>query len=151
MATDLRKVAPGAAGIADPWADTMVVAIPPAAPVAGAVAGSLAAGTTAEPRAAAGPGPVVGLAPPRRTRGRGLALVGALALVLVVGLVAINAGSAGNDQRGTGATESIDPSSDAPGASPSTAPTTSPTTAPAPGKPGDSDRGKGGGKGKGGG
>lgn len=152
MATDLRLTVPRASLTVDPWADTMVVPIAPAATVAGIDGLATDEGVVGRGPDMSGlkPGPVVGRAPQRRGRGAGLAVVGALALILVIGLAAINAGSAGNDQRGTGATESIDPSLEAPVASPSTAPTTSPTTAPVPGKPDDSGRGKGGDKGKGG-
>ena len=138
MAADLRSLKPIVAAPAvgaDPWADTIVVPIaavvpiPEVVPVATAMASTSSAGS------------------PVGTRGRRLAVVGALALALVVGIVTINAGSAGPDPADAGA---VTPTASASLVVPEPTPTVSPVASDGPSaNPGESGKGKGGGKGKG--
>ena len=131
MAADLRSLKPIVAVPAngtDPWADTMVVPLPQAMPIPEVVPGRrvdpLSSGV-----ASGG------------TLGRRLAVVGALALALVVGIVTINAGSAGADPAGAGA---VAPTASASWVVPEATPTVSPVASDEPSaEPGDNGKGKG--------
>lgn len=141
MATDLRRLEPIIALPAngpDPWADTMVVPIPAVVPIPG-----FAPVTTQVDRGARSTlGSTRGI-----TRGRRLAVVGALALALVVGIVTINAGSGGSDPPGAGA---VAPTASASLVVAEPTPTVSPVSSDeSSDEPGDNGKGKGGGKGKG--
>ena len=134
MAADLRSLEPIVAVPAngpDPLADTMVVPIPGFAPIPQVVPVSTAMTSTN------GAGSPEGT---RGTRGRRLAVVGALALALVVGLVTINAGSAGTDPSGAGA---VAPTASASLVVAEPAPTVSPVTSDQPpAEPGDNGKGR---------
>ncbi len=137
MASDLRTLEPGIsvpASSPDPWADTMVVPIPSAVPVPG-----FTPVTTKVDRDASGTRGI--------TRGRRLAVVGALALALVIGIVTINAGSAGADPTGAGAAAPTASASLVVGES--ATPSASPSAGTPDPPPGDNSKGRGGGKGKG--
>ena len=144
MAADLRSLQPIVAVPAngtDPWADTMVVPIAAVVPDPSVVPGPT---VDASPRGAGSSGDAVA---PGSSRGRRLAVVGALAFALVVGIVTINAGSAGADPAGAGA---VAPTASASLLVPEATATVSPVASePAPTEPDDNDKGKGGGKGKG--
>ena len=142
MAADLRSLEPIIAVPAsgpDPWADTMVVPIPGFAPIPEVVPipeGMRVSTVIASTNSAGSPG---------GTRGRRLAVVGALALALVVGLATINAGSARTDPPAGGA---IEPTASASLVVPEPTPTVSPVASDEPSaEPGDNGKGKGRGKG----
>lgn len=143
MAADLRNLEPGIAVPAigpDPWADTMVVPIPAVASIPAAVSNpEVVPGRTVDPSPSG-----IGTG---GTRARRLVVVGVLGLALVVGIVTINAGSAGADPADAGA---VTPTASASLVVPQATATVSPVASDEPSaEPADNGKGKGGGKGKG--